>query len=281
MLFANEVGCCGWTVDVLNPQQAPEVNFKVWKWRPHQVRVRPPAAAARCFDNSSRPGSLYLQPAEAGGRHSPEPSPAHSGPRGPATHRTANLRWPLLCSGPLGPPPISSGTTHNLSVSTLCPLSTSTQRALHYSAHAPTRARPLYTQTKGHTQTLYRHHKSPHANTICRTQPCTASVSLCLSCSLRFPLSSPLSVSFMRSKGGTQLYTGEYPHLVDNVHVIKRCSLSVYAAVWKGQSTGLFCVPNPSGSNSVFDEGCSNTFSGVSAYQQGKSNFNSGHEHAS
>lgn len=38
----------------------------------------------------------------------------------------------------------------------------------------------------------------------------------------QLPSLSPLSVSFMRSKGGSQLYTGEYPHLVDNVHFIKR-----------------------------------------------------------
>lgn len=80
--------------------------------RPLSARVRPPAAAACLLDKSSRPRSLYLQPAGARGRRTPEPSPAHSGPRGRGKHTGRPTCFDLSSAlGPLGPPPISSGTS--------------------------------------------------------------------------------------------------------------------------------------------------------------------------
>lgn len=135
------------------------------------------------------PQSIYLQPAGARGRHTPEPAPAHSGPKGPATHRTDDLLWPFLCFGPLGQP-ISSGTTHNLCVNTLCPLS---RQAQHYSkTHTHSGTYSVHINKETHScLTLYRQHILPHANTICHTQQYSTSPSLpqCVSHSVSLSLS--------------------------------------------------------------------------------------------
>lgn len=111
--------------------------------------------------------------------------------------------------GPLGPRPISSVTTHNLIVSTLCPLSTSAREKCTVRKHTCTRACTLYThthrkkkKTKRHTQTLYRRRILPHANTVCHTKPCGASapLPLCLLNCLGFLLLSASSVCFRRSR---------------------------------------------------------------------------------
>lgn len=71
-------------VNVLNPPQTVKVEEKVNE--ENKGLSRSGSGLQRFFTHS-----LYLQPAGARGRHTPEPSPAHSGPQGPATHRTADL----------------------------------------------------------------------------------------------------------------------------------------------------------------------------------------------
>lgn len=73
--------------------------------------------------------------------HTPEPSLACGVPRGPGnTQDSGPALTSLCCRTPPGPAPISRGTTHKLSVSTLCPLSTSPRRQRTAGKHTRTRS---------------------------------------------------------------------------------------------------------------------------------------------
>lgn len=154
--------------------------------------------------------------------------------------------------GPLGARAISSGTTHNLFVSTLCPLSTSAREQCTVQKHTCTQACALYThthrkkKTKRHTQTLYRHRILPHANTVCHTKPCSASVPLPLCLLDLFRLSPPLRlVCLLQEEPSAQPYTGEYPHLVDDVHSIKGETFIVFLCVPLSGSEHWFALFTP------------------------------------
>lgn len=189
--------------------------------------------------------------------------PQHTAGRGPRLHTGQPTCFDLSSAlGPLGLRPISSGTTHNLFVSTLCPLSTSAREQCTVQKHTCTRAcarTRTHTQnkkrkTKRHTQTLYR----PHANTVCHTKPCSASVPLPLCLLDSFRLSPPLRLfCLLQERPSAQLYTGEYPHLVDDLHSNQGGNVHCLSVRRSVRVRALICLIYTTADESCYRTDCS------------------------